>query len=224
MKIRTKLIFAFTIVTVMTLCVSLLGFLQTKKLSSALYEIAVVRLPSIEGLNEIKAAIVDLNSLAAARLNFPETAAEVSLREKKAWERLQRGWILYEPLPQTKEESVKWKGFIAALNHWKGLREPEAGKAESFATVLRLLNEVLSINDQIVKDEKARTIASFEDSVRVQQKMLFASIFALATAISVGFFLGRGITRPLSAIIQSLRKIGKGDLQTRIETNSTDEL
>src|SRR5688572_15850574 len=120
MKIRTKLILAFGVVTLMTLGVSLLGFLQTQKLSSALYEIAVVRLPSIQGLNTIREAMLELKWLAGSRPTIPEKALEISQLERNAWNRLQEGWDLYEPLPQTPAEARKWKAFVTAANEWQG--------------------------------------------------------------------------------------------------------
>src|SRR5436190_8918093 len=100
MKIKTKLVWAFGAVALTTLALSALGYIQTRKLSLALYEIAVVRMPSVEALNRIEKAMTQLNSLNVADKQGNGT-----------WTDFEREWKAYETLPQTAEETEAWRRF-----------------------------------------------------------------------------------------------------------------
>lgn len=42
------------------------------------------------------------------------------LKEKgEVWKRIEGGWKMYEPLPQTDEEAVLWKQFVTEWDQWK---------------------------------------------------------------------------------------------------------
>jgi len=42
------------------------------------------------------------------------------LKEKlEIWARIDKGWKIYEPLPQTAEEEVLWKQFVKDWEAWK---------------------------------------------------------------------------------------------------------
>src|SRR6185295_11058974 len=122
MKLQAKLVVAFGAVAGITLAVSLLGLWQANRLGAALYEVGVVRLPSIEGLNLVREAKTGLDAssraLLAGRLPASTVAAEHD-RQARAWALADRGLALYEPLPQTTEETALWKAFLPAWRAWK---------------------------------------------------------------------------------------------------------
>src|SRR5678815_4587465 len=76
MRIKTRLVWAFGGVAL-----SALGYIQTHRLSSALYEIAVVRMPSVEALNGIEKTMV--------ALNMPTATGE---DRNRAWSNFDREW------------------------------------------------------------------------------------------------------------------------------------
>ena len=121
MKLQTKLVGAFGVMAAITLAVALLAFWEVQRLGSALYEVGVVRLPSIQGLGMMSGAMLDLEVSARSLLIGGDTellAREVA-RQERAWRRFDDGWNLYEPLPQTTEEAVLWKAFVPTAQAWR---------------------------------------------------------------------------------------------------------
>ncbi|HET7536028.1 MAG TPA: MCP four helix bundle domain-containing protein, partial [Candidatus Didemnitutus sp.] len=122
MKLQTKLITGFALVTVITLAVAAIGYWQAQRLAAALYEIGTVRLPSIRGLEMMNNAMTTLEASGRALLlagTDDVRSAEEIAHQKRAWEDFDRGWKLYEPLPQTPEEALKWRAFVPAARAWR---------------------------------------------------------------------------------------------------------
>ena len=44
---------------------------------------------------------------------------EILKENEKIWQRIEKGWKLYEALPQTKEELELWKQFLKEWEIWK---------------------------------------------------------------------------------------------------------
>ena len=125
-------------------------------------------------------------------LDDAKFAAELE-RQKQAWVLLDKGWKLYEPLPQTKEEAREWKAFVPAAKAWKtrydGLiaqiaksretagqgpagkgRGRKSGAIETIpAEVETLLSSITSINYQVaVALAKQQTVDSYQAMTRAQ--------------------------------------------------------
>jgi methyl-accepting chemotaxis protein len=239
-RFRAKLMAAFGSVAVITLGVSLLGLWQANRLGSALYEVGVVRLPSIVALNEIWKAKADLDAstrvLATPGLNDSTFATELD-REVGAWRRAERGWAAYEPLPQTDEESAIWKEFVPAWKNWKAtydsvvaaarpaarttasdLRATEqqqlAAIAKRSAEVDGLLARLNAVNVQVATEANQSSVAGYHDLDVVRLVMLLAALLSVVGAVAGGFTLGGRLSRPLSRVSESLSRIERGDLTT----------
>jgi methyl-accepting chemotaxis protein len=122
MKTGTRILAGFGIAIVVAVAVGLAGYRGIGKLSSYLDEIARDRLPSEESLLVISEAQTAVKAaertLLTASLDDARREHEYG-RIKSAWDRIERAWKIYEPLPQTKEEEAKWKEFVPAWNCWK---------------------------------------------------------------------------------------------------------
>ena len=119
MKLGTKLILAFFIITVITLGVGITGYTGVSIIMKSLYEIGVVRLPSVQGLFIISEAQTAIDSAENALLAKNLDSAgrkEAYERFDAAKKRADEGWKIYEPLPQTVEEAALWKEFVPAWN------------------------------------------------------------------------------------------------------------
>jgi len=138
MNLRMKLVSGFFAVAAITLIVSAIGYWQTQKLASALYEVGVIRLPSIQALDTIFEAktALDASKRELTRPSSflgidPSVLAQELKRQQQAWSRAEKAWKLYEPLPRTSEEQAKWKLFVPAWNAWR----------TSYERVMTLLSE-----------------------------------------------------------------------------------
>lgn len=125
MKLRTKILLLLAAALFAVLMVGLTGVNALMKLSGSIDEIGVVRLPSVLGLeivNEGQTAIKAQNlSTAIHENNYAAQArfVEVVAARKLIWERIDKGWKIYEPLPQTVEEVKLWKQFLGQWAAWQ---------------------------------------------------------------------------------------------------------
>ena len=125
MRVKTKLL-VLTIVTVVG--ISLVGFTGNNGInscSSALTEVSEVRLPSVLGLQVVSEGQTAIKANNFLVLMFENNYSaqndfkEILKANQKIWDRIQTGWKLYEPLPQTKEEAKLWEQFVQEWDVWK---------------------------------------------------------------------------------------------------------
>jgi methyl-accepting chemotaxis protein len=122
LSLQTKLLGAFLLTAAITLSLGITGYHNVKKLGSALYEVGAVRLPSLQGLALINEAQSAIDGAENALLNDGMDLAAREFFYKKftaKWAQVNRGWKVYEVLPQTPEEAKIWKEFVPAWNAWK---------------------------------------------------------------------------------------------------------
>lgn len=124
-SIKTKLILLIIIALAALLGTGLAGWVGIRSTSASIHEIGEVRLPSVEGLliiSEGQTAVRSANRWALlwendykAQANFDKVLTAID----EAWKTIDKGWKLYEPLPQTPEEAVLWKQFVKEWDTWK---------------------------------------------------------------------------------------------------------
>ena len=78
MSLRAKLTAGFCAVAAITLAIALLGYWQVSRLGTALYEVGVVRLPSLEGLGMLSSAPIIGAVAACHRARVPAGAREIT--------------------------------------------------------------------------------------------------------------------------------------------------
>ena len=124
--IKWKLATLVAVMMVALLVVGISGYTGIATVGTAVNEIGVVRLPSIQGLmmmNEGQTAVAAATLTAAIYENnyqAQDKFAEALQLRTKAWSNIEAGRNLYEPLPQTPEEAVLWKRFLDEWAAWKG--------------------------------------------------------------------------------------------------------
>ena len=117
MKTGTKILGGFGIAILITALVGYVGYQGIAKISDLAERTAKVRLPSVENLLIVSEAQTAVKSSERTLL---VASADDSQRERQyeqikgAWDRAEKAWKIYEPLPQTKEEEAKWKDFVPA--------------------------------------------------------------------------------------------------------------
>ena len=114
-RIKPRLVGAFLTVAAIAAVVGLVGLAQLK-------EIANVRLPSVEGLQQMQGA---QQALLAIERGLIDRQLIDSAKRERLWnkrdqwlEQAKKGRELYEPLPQTKEEAVLWQEFKPVWEQW----------------------------------------------------------------------------------------------------------
>jgi methyl-accepting chemotaxis protein len=223
MKLSVKLIGGFLIVGFITLIVGFLGWKGVSQTDEALTEVAVVRLPSVLGLEMMNQAQTAIQR-AERSLLIPEFFRDEKEKEHQykraegAWKNAENGWKIYEPLPQTKEEEGIWNNFKPAWDEWKkdhnkvielvksGNRDEafaySNGKArESLRSAEKLLNDLIELNVRVA-DEFAKPAMAQAD--RSKFLSLVGMVLGTAIALVLGVFLSLSITRPIVRITEGL--------------------
>ncbi len=123
MKIRGKLMTAFSLVALICGVVGLVGYMGLNTTADSINEIGVVRLPSIQSLQVIKqggtAIRVAQNALLDADNTDPQFIEGQYANIAKAREQYEAAWKIYEPLPQTPREAELWQQFVPAWEDWR---------------------------------------------------------------------------------------------------------
>ena len=123
--IKWKLATLVAVMMAALLVVGICGYTGIATVGTAVNEIGVVRLPSIQGLmmiSEGQTAVAAATLTAAIYENnyqAQDKFAEALQLRTKAWSNIEAGRKLYEPLPQTPEEAVLWKRFQGEWTAWK---------------------------------------------------------------------------------------------------------
>ncbi len=253
LSIRLKLIMLVLFLSIALVVVGLVGNYGIQKTSESLDQIGHTRLPSIIGLsiiNEGQTAIRLANRdmlLYQNDYNAQAKFAEIIKNKQKIFEGIDKGWAIYEPLPQEPEEAEVWREFVPAWNLWKqgqlevnatlealannqgeegqkalflaNLKQSEARKVQA-ANAKNLLNKLVELNQQYaINDNKVA-----QESVSLSRLlMVIAGTVSVLMALYLGFGLIRAITRPLELCIDVAQKIADGDLSSVITVDSQDE-
>jgi methyl-accepting chemotaxis protein len=240
-KTMTKLLLGFGLTSIITLVVGFTALWGTGKLGGALEEVGAVRLPSILGLqivNEAQTAV----QRAERTFMIPGLDAKVLENQKnrlaEAWASVDKGWKIYEPLPQTPEEAKLWKDFVPAWDKWKkdhqqvlvliGQEKMEEAKAlsfgatrDSFLAAETLLGKLTELNEEVAKQERAQGAALVK---WVSTLAIAMTVVGFLCAIGLGIFLARLIVRDLAHVVTQATQAATGDLTVRVALDSKDEL
>jgi methyl-accepting chemotaxis protein len=220
MKLSSKLTGGFVIVAVIAAIIGGVGFWALNVAKTAEDEASSVFLPGVYGLgilNEAQTAI----SLAERVLCY-EKDAEIVKRQytnlDAAWKRVDEGWKIYEPLPQSPEEAILWKKLVQEWDGWKKSHQDvlslvkkgdlDAARTSSFGKTRDLFQKNAKLVDEITALNIAAAKATGEafDKTAGTIKLVFGSLIILGVAVSLflGIYLSLSITRALNRVIAGL--------------------
>jgi methyl-accepting chemotaxis protein len=221
MSLKTKLIGGFLIVALFATLIGLIGYRGMVQAKTAQDEVSVVRLPSINGLWMMTKAIADLVRVERTLVtqNLGKEELDLQLKDSKAClESYEKGFKIYEPLPQTKEEEGVWKEYLPAADAWKKEHEKilslvEQGKRdEAFAQVYgpaketyhrvdTLIDKLLDINIKVADD----AANDFRSTFKTTNLLSISSVvIGIAASLALGIFLSLSICRSLTRVSDSL--------------------
>lgn len=233
--------------------VGLTGYTGIRDLGDVVTEVGKVRMPSVKGLLVANEGLIAVESATLATAIYENDYSAqrefegVQVLHKKAWARIDEGFKIYEPLPQTKEEVVLWKQFLADFAEWKRADEKlstliaqlAASRAEStqkalfvefykvflgsrplFNKVNESLAKVVDLNENVADESIKAGDAAIASA---QRNMVFFAIGAVLVSIGLAVFITMSILTPLRAAVRVSNRLSEGDLTVRIEPPSKDE-
>lgn len=256
MTVKMKLILLVAIAIAALMATGMAGWLGISNVTSSMKEIGEVRLPSILGLEIVKEGQTDIRSenrrVAFDENNYSSSANFVaSLKKKEAiWQRIDKGWKLYEPLPQTKEEEVLWAQF---LSEWDAFKLADKGVNETILALSRnsseneqkrlfvdyyqrmkaivplftaaetTLNKIIDLNVDVGNTATKDGISAAAFS---NKAMLGAALVSLILLLLVAVFIVRSTLRQLGGepnyVTEVVRKMADGDMAVDIQTAAGD--
>jgi len=240
MSIGTKLIVSFCLASCITLIVGITGYIGATGLGAALESVAGTQLPSLVGLGQMREAVTAIQRAERTLLLpalAPQYAEGTRKRLSQAWASADKGWKLYEPLPQTPEEAKCWKQFVIDWATWKKENSQvmaliDQGKLEeartlsfgaardSFILIETALNKISNINESGAKEEYAKSKALIK---KVTFLCIAMTALGFIISIGLGLIISANIKRPLATGVEVANRIAEGDLAVAVEVNSSDE-
>jgi len=230
------------------------GYLGVQHVGDQLVEVGEVRLPSVNGLLTLSEAhtAIKAASLSTAiyenNYSAQKQFAEVLTIRKSAWAHADAGWKEYEPLPQTPEEAVLWKQFVLEWDAWKRADAALAGTIEALAastseqTQKELFTKFYSQYEASVplfnkSEETLLKIVQLNQKVAVESValgrnaisratvvMLVVALISAVASVSIATYITTRVTAPIDEAVRVAQTVASGDLTSRIEVTTTDEL
>jgi methyl-accepting chemotaxis protein len=256
MTIKAKLILLLSIAVLGLLVLGGVSFRGFRIADAGVEEIANVRMPSVVGLYEIDSGIVEIQrtflNVAIHENNYKAQAefAKLVQRGQKAWARLEKGWKLYEPLPQTKEEEAVWKQFAAQFDEFKkadaqvsdviGKLANNSGENEQKALFVKFyefrqvasakshavettLDKIIEMNVKYGNDAGAE-VKHTANSVTITTVIVALTVGIIVLAL--GLFILRSTLRQLGGdpayVRDVMNRVADGDLTVNVNTRDGD--
>jgi methyl-accepting chemotaxis protein len=204
--------------------ISLVGYRSTKNIQRNLDDIFTGRLPSIEYLLE---ADRDLHQLLVAERSiiFCDTESDVFKKLAQEYEaklkRSEECWDKYKALASTREEKAIIPKYEKAREEWKTVsRKLMDGRKEDtregrrlaidlslgvakkgFEEMRAFLDELQGINLNIAQQAHHSASVTYQTTIAT---LLIVGGVGLFMGLFLMWTIGRGVTRPLNAVIQGL--------------------
>jgi methyl-accepting chemotaxis protein len=224
LKIGARLALGFSIMILLMVIVSLFGYRSTSNIQRNLDEIFTGRLPSLDYLIETDR---DLQQLLVAERSmifcdtesevFKQLVQEYDAKLKQSEER----WEKYKALAITREEKAIIPKYEKAREEWKTIskklvdgRKEDTREGRRLAIDLSLgvakkgfeemrayLDELQKINLNIAQQSHEAASATYKTTIAT---LLTISGIGLFLGLFLMWAIGRGVTKPLNAVIQGL--------------------
>ena len=248
----TALLFVGVLATLIVLVIALIGLRAD---GEKLDDVGRNRLPSVEGLqmiNEAQTAIRSANRGIDALAAYPEEFENINQynqSKQQAWARAEKGWSIYEPLPQEPEEEVVWKQFVKDWAAWKEadgkLGELDAAIMHADPATRRDLftkrHQAMVANVPLftAADEGLSKLVSLNvgygakstddadvASAHALTQMYVAAAASLSLLIAIGVVILMAIMRQLGGdpayAAEVVRRVAEGDLNVHVITADSD--
>ncbi len=122
MKLGTKITLGYGLLILVAAVLGFTGYYGSVRSNAAIYEIGVVRLPSVQSIQTIQQGALQIKTAQRTLLNADTDLATRHRQQEnvaRAREMYEAAWKVYEPLPQTEEEAALWKEFVPAWQMWR---------------------------------------------------------------------------------------------------------
>lgn len=243
LKLKSKLLFAFGLCTVITVGVAALGYSGISTIYSLLQSTVSNNLVSIQKTDSVKANVIATHRDMFRAINLalrkaaPEDINAVVLSFKDNQAEAEQQFKIYRATPLEADERAAgndferdWPAYVAAAeNIFSLLKSGDVDQAvrlaDSSATPAyrKTIGEVNIMIESNARQALDVAKAGNDTNHEVTWALIIGGLVAAAAAITLGLVVTRMITRPLYQSVNSATRIAKGDLTQEITSNSEDE-
>jgi methyl-accepting chemotaxis protein len=243
LKIGVRLIAGFMLVAAISIVVGAIGISSSGKINDlavAMYE------QDLLGISYIKEANINLIYVGRGRANFLLANSEqerklrlaiidksragltdnllksrpliIGARAKELFDKVDKAAQDYladtqAALAQAANERVDQPRSAALLATFELVRAKENMLDD-------MMTELIVLKNERAKEAAAETATLYDNS---RTLMLSAIAIAVLLGSALGFFLSRGVTRPLATAVAAANRLAEGDLTMKIVSTSNDE-
>ncbi len=239
MTIARKLWLGFGIVILIFLVASLIIFFSQRSISSAVDEIANVEEPTRDASQEMEINLVEMSRNASEYLQAGDPQYREQFTEDRA--EFEESKARYDELvdtPTGREQGERidllYGEYVALGESLMDQYEEQAGTSDDYVEAdeqefLELQDDLDEVLDEEVQPWTGQQLAEAEEDASNAIRNVYVTIIVLLllgllSGILAAYFISRGILRSVGRLAKGARKVGEGDLDHRIELNTTDEL
>lgn len=238
LKIRTKLLSAFLLVSILMGIMGYINIGNMKKINDGVDTMYNDRLIPIQMLGEIQKNLLVSRADILAMLNTDNSEKISSLISDLNQATHKNEAILkeFENIYLTDEEKVLLKQYSDNINQYRPLRDEIAqliqeGKKEEASSKIeaaaeirgkceKSLDDLIELNKNIAADISKLSKATF---VKTYRETLIILILCLIGAICLGILISEIIQRFMAKSLELAEAIGSGDLTKKINVDTKDE-
>lgn len=252
-KIKVKLILSLGLIVFLTVLLGVYSFWGIEKNKKSIQEIGEIRLVSIDMIKTISGAQKDVLIGERALTNPKLTSFELRNAQYQfidnAFSVAKNAWEVYEPLPQSREESQVWVEFVREWQKWESahkavielcLRQDkliENGIGfdneqfrslgdQAYTASLNARNSALSTMALLERLENVNSLIAtneVENALRLSFVLELISVIGMIIAVIISFIVSFVITKDLTLPIQEIQlindKLADGDFCVNVSVD-----
>lgn len=238
-KVRTKLILSFAILSILVAVVGIMGMMVSKKLDTNSENMYSNNLQSVYIFTDMKQNLTEIKSdmlqLVYVKDSSKKGDLEKSIQQNK--DENDKYITTIEKIPMSSEEKQVWTTFISQLEQYRTLRENviKLVDAENYDDAVKQyaqiptirdamftsLDKLININIDSAKSQNLNNHAVFSNS---NNTMIILVIAALLLSVGLALLLNSYIAVPLKVAVENLKVVAKGDFTTKVPLGRKDEI
>lgn len=223
-SVKARLMIALGLMIALLVGIGSQGVLSNQHTQQSIQTIVEKNLQAMIYLATVRSTFGD-NRAIYAEVGTGSLNAEQRRSVEANRQRIDEAWQGYYPALVTSDaEREAAKSYLRAVKSLRELLDSEqATKAEinqSYEEVYDTVTSLYRMARQVTLDNYDRSVTNYETNLNI---VIAVIVIALLVAILIGWWLSRGILRPLQEATDFSESLAKGDLGVRLSVKYHDE-
>lgn len=237
MKLKIKLIGSFLIIVLLTVVVGVIGIINTNKINSVVESVTKNWLPAVGYISQIDTSTSELRQYDLEYLNGADKAI-IKQRMDATINEIKENIDKYDPTVTLAKEKENWDNFRKAYKEYLSQHENlvklvnEGNVHEGLNIYTKTIDLQSNIKTPLIwlvnlnKEMGAKDAVTAAEVLKSGQITLIAIlVVTIILATSIALIISRNITKSVSLVSNSLKRVADGDLTIeKLSIASKDEL